>query len=585
MSTEISSSEPLPSSAPSDLNDGLYANTKRAAEFTSEDYKLELSNLPSSKFHVVKQIVERNYKIVPHKIRLGRKKAYLAFLSESDRDQAISTINAQDYRGRKLFAKPAAPRHDASLAKRLKSEAGQERDSDTNQEQTLDDEETTIEKLNAQVCPLWDKEYTEQLEIKDNLIRSVLNLGEQVVKLSPTLKSDSPKLFEWAQRNKKICCSYDGVNPSPRIDNYRNKCEFNVGRDSTVGFRLGRYKDGSERVVQPTAKCPIVNEVMLKVIDCFQTYLKNQDETKLRGFDHVTHSGHVRQLTIRTNENKECLVIVDMHPQDLSETDVDAEIKALVESFKKIPNVVSIYINISEKNHLTGSDKTLKLVFGDSHLFEELNIGSDNRIKFRIGPTSFFQVNTKAAENLYNSVGEVAQLNSKTLLLDVGCGTGTIGLSLAKRVSHVIGIEIVESAIEDAKINAQLNGITNVSFVAGKAEDLISECILIMKNKLTQQNNEGDIVAIVDPPRVGFNTSFIKSLRASNIKKVIYIACDPRANSNLASLCRPKSKAYQGDPFVPTRAKAFDLFPHTKLCELLLVYERLSDIKQDDNKS
>lgn len=545
---------------------------------------MEISNLPSSKFHVVKQIVERHYKIVPHKIRLGQKKAYLAFLSEKDRDQAISTINAQDYRGQTLFAKPAAPRHDP-LSKRLKSEAKDEATEEGSEEENIDTEETLIEKLNAQVCPLWDKEYSEQLKFKENHMRSVLNLSKQVLKLTPSLKRDSPKLFEWTQKNSKICCPFDGVQASPRIDGYRNKCEFNVGRDGTVGFRLGRYKNGSERVLKPTVKCPIVNEVMLQVIDCFQSFVKAQESTKLRGFNHVTHNGHLRQLTLRTNEKKECLVIVDMHPQELSQSELDAEMTAMVETFKKLTNVVSIYFNVSEKNHLTGSDKTLKLAYEQSHLFEYLNIGPDNPMKFIIGPSSFFQVNTKGAELLYDSIRDVANLNSKTLLLDVGCGTGTIGLSLAKRVSCVIGIELVESAIEDAKMNAMLNDITNVSFVAGKAEDLISECILIMKNKLTEQNNEGEIVAIVDPPRVGFNNSFIKSLRASNIKKVIYVACDPKANTNLVSLCRPKSKAYQGDPFVPTRAKAFDLFPHTKFCELLLVYERLPENSDESDKS
>lgn len=574
MSAEISSSQ-IPSTP---HEDGPYGNTKRSAEFTSENYKLEISNLPSSKFHVVKQIVERHYKITPHKIRLGQRKAYLAFLTEDDRDKAVATINAQDYRGQTLFAKPAAPRHDP-LSKRLKIES--QGNAEEPIEDEIYDEETAIQKLNAQVCPLWDKEYSEQLKIKENSMRSVLSLAKQIVKLSPTLKNDSPKLFAWTQENSKICCPFDGVEASPRINGYRNKCEFNVGRDGTVGFRLGRYKNGSERVLRPNEKCPIVNDIMLQVIDCFQAFIKD-GISKLQGFDHVTHNGHLRQLTIRTNEKKECLVIVDMHPQDLSESDLETEMKFMVEKFKTIPNIVSVYVNISEKNHLTGSDKTLKLIDGESHLFEYLNIGPDNPIKFRIGPTSFFQVNTKAAEVLYDSIREFAQLNSKTLLLDVGCGTGTIGLSLAKNVSHVLGIEIVESAIDDAKLNAKLNGITNVSFVAGKAEDLINECILIMKNKLTEQNNEGDIVAIVDPPRVGFNNSFIKSIRASNIRKIIYVACDPKANTNLVSLCRPKSKAYQGDPFVPTRAKAFDLFPHTKFCELLLVYERLSDKNSDD---
>lgn len=547
------------------------AKTKRELEFTSENYKLEVTNLPKHcKFHVVKQLLERHFKLGPHKIRVGKDRAYVAFTSEKERDHAISTIDNKEWKGRILEAKQAAPRHDPFVKKQRQ------------QDSTHIDHETCDEPLSGddiinQVCPLWGRSYEDQLKIKESSMRNLLNFSKQIAKLSPSLKKEAPKLFNWIQKNNKICCQYDGVEPSPRQIGYRNKCEFNVGPDGVVGFRSGRYKDGHERVVQPPPECPIVNKDMFKIIVMFQTLLQDTTRTKLRGFDNVTHEGHVRQLTIRTNERNECLIIVDINPQDFSIEDLENEIQKVVKAITTFDKVLSIYVNISAKEHINNRDSPMRLVFGQDCLYEYLEVDPDHPLKFRISPTSFFQVNTKAAELLYRSIIELAQLKSTSIVLDVGCGTGTIGLSLAKQVNHVIGIEIVESSIKDAKTNAATNGISNVSFYAGKAEDLINESILIAKSRLANQTEKGEIVAIVDPPRTGFNNSFVKSLRASNLRKIIYVACDPKANTNLISLCRPKSKAYQGDPFVPTRAKAFDLFPHTKFCELLLVYERLDE--------
>lgn len=548
----------------------LYGQTRRSLEFSSENYKLELNNLPRKcDYHVIKQLLERNFKLNVHKVRIGSGKAFISFASEKERDEAITKLDNQEYKGKILMAKIASPKYDP-LTKRLRIDPEAHADEGPDECPTGDD-------VNSKVCPLWNKTYEEQLKIKECDMRSVLNMAKQLNKICPRLQKDAPKLYSWTQKNTKVCCQFDGVTPSPILTGYRNKCEFNVGRNGVLGFRMGRYKESSERVVYPPSNCPIINKTMFKILEAFQDFLLNQDATKLKGFDNVTHEGNVRQLTIRTNQKNECLVIVDMHPQELSQAELEHEIENIVTILKTYEEVVSIYFNVSQKGHLTDAEQTLRLVYGQSHLYEYLTVMPDSPLKFRIGPTSFFQVNTKAAEQLYSSIIDLAQLDSKSLVLDVGCGTGTIALSLARKVGYVIGIEIVGSAIKDAKANAQENNITNVSFFAGRAEDLINESIAILKGKLEDQNKKGEIVAIVDPPRTGFNNSFVKSLRASNIKKIIYVACDAKANTNLVSLCRPSSKAYLGTPFVPVRAKAFDLFPATRFCELVLVYERLCD--------
>lgn len=548
-----------------DSETNLYGATKRSLEFTSENHKLEISNLPPKQdYHLIRHLLERQFKLQPHKIRVGHGKAFVAFASEQARDEALRVIHNHEWKGNVLVAKPAAPRHDP-MAKRVKTSELPDEDP-----AKVEGEEEECMDINTKVCPLLDKPYQDQLKIKESAMRHLLNFSKPIRKFCQNLEKEAPKLFNWLQENSKIACQFDGVEPSPILVGYRNKCEFNVDCNGTVGFRVGRYKNGSEKVVAPPPDCPLLNDEMFKVLKIFQEFLNSS--TKLKGFDHVSHEGHVRQITIRSNQQNDCLVIVDLNPQELTEQDINTEVESLKRSLLDLECVKSIFLNTSNKNHFSSTDQTVKLIYGQEHLQECLHVYTDHTLKFRIGPTSFFQVNTKACELLYRSIIELSGLGPKSLVLDVGCGIGTISLSVAKKVAYVIGIEIVESAVEDAKKNAKENSITNVSFVVGRAEELTSESISVLRKR---QVEGSEIVAIVDPPRSGFNNSFIKHLRASSIRKIVYIACDPKANTNLTALCRPTSKAYRGEPFVPTRAKAFDLFPHTKFCELLLVYERL----------
>ena len=547
--------------------------TKRSTEYSTENYKIELSNLPRKvKFHVIKNLLERNFKLTPHKIKLGQDKAYITFKDETERDNAILALHEQDWKGRTLYAKCASLQTDPAAKRRKESDIVNRNDGNKD---VSAEESPSDDAINDQVCPFWSLDYEKQIEFKEQSMRSILNMSNAVQKLDRDMHTNHRELSAWTLKNKKISCEFDGVVHSPVLRGYRNKCEFNIGSNGEVGFMLGRYKNGSDRVCKPPANCPILCEKIYEILDKFRSFLK--EKSQLKGFDLVTHEGHYRQITIRRNQNEEYLLIVDMNPQDLSQDDLKGEIENAVNELKSIEGIVSIFYNISGRSSYSSTNQSLKLVHGQDSLVETLNVIPEKPLKFHVGPSSFFQVNTKAAELLYSSIIDVAGLSSRSFVLDVGCGTGTIGLSLANKVNHVIGIEIVPEAIADAKLNAKMNDIENVSFYSGRAEDLIGESLKILKNKMEYQKIEdGEIVAIVDPPRVGFNNSFIKTLRASNIKKLIYVACDPKANTNLLTLCRPTSKAYQGEPFVPVRAKAFDLFPYTKFCELLIVYKRLS---------
>ena len=151
------------------------------------------------------------------------------------------------------------------------------------------------------------------------------------------------------------------------------------------------------------------------------------------------------------------------------------------------------------------------------------------------------------------------------------CGTGALGLSLAACVKQLIGIEICAPAVEDARENAVRNGITNARFIAAKAEDATRSVLDSLSDA-----EKASLVAIVDPPRAGLQAEVLKALRACEpLRKLIFVACHaPSFVHNAVTLCRPTSKSFAGAPFVPTKAFALDLFPHTPHCELIVVLER-----------
>ena len=211
-------------------------------------------------------------------------------------------------------------------------------------------------------------------------------------------------------------------------------------------------------------------------------------------------------------------------------------------------------------------------------------------LKFRISATAFFQINTVSAERLYETAAQwamSAQQNSKqkkkkkTVVFDICCGTGTIGLCIAKlcgsNIKKVIGLELIEEAVNDARFNAQSNGFSNAVFVAGKAEATLQRMLD------SEVGVTDSVVAIVDPPRCGVHKDICKVLRAqSRIERIIYVSCNSASCINDAlKLCQTPSKKTVGTPFKPVCAIGVDLFPHTEHVEMLMHLERCADSEID----
>jgi tRNA (uracil-5-)-methyltransferase len=257
--------------------------------------------------------------------------------------------------------------------------------------------------------------------------------------------------------------------------------------------------------------------------------------------------------------------------------EVDAEMARLVEFLTgpaamasyPMPLRLSVAVESADaRGEAAAGDNAagLQQLYGPAYIEERLH-----GLTYRVSPAAFFQVNTPGAEQLCELLQTVCAVGPKTVLLDVCCGTGTLGLSLARSVQKVVGVEICVPAVKDARANAGRNRVTNASFIASKAEHAIKGVL----ESLTD-DEKANLVAIVDPPRAGLHHDVIKALRAClPLTKLIFIACHaPAFVANAAPLCRPTSTSFAGPPFAPTQAHALDLFPHTAHCELIVVLER-----------
>ncbi|XP_077378324.1 tRNA (uracil-5-)-methyltransferase homolog A [Festucalex cinctus] len=545
--------------------------------FTSEIFKVEIRNLPKFiGFNDLKKFLAK-HGLSPHKIKLFVKQtfAFVTFKNEAERDKAMKMVHGMQWKGHVLSVRLAKPKADPIQRKRKQQEEDEGlggRPPSKRAEGDDDDDDDEEEPLNVQIAnavtPLWNVPYEEQLRRKEQ--DAVAVLQRLAKEIASTNKAMLPLLFDVKGKNDRMCCPLEQIRPSPTQTEYRNKCEFLIsmgadGEDKTVGFRLGKYKGGSCAVVGPAEACHVSAQAK-KVVQDFQKFIRS---TPYDVYSPETYEGHWKQLTVRTSRTKQAMAIVFFNPQKLEETELDALKMSMKKYFSegegKDSGITSLYfVREGQRKSPNIEDLPCELVAGDGFIHEEL-LG----LKFRISPHSFFQVNTAAAEVLYSTVGEWAQLDQDCTLLDVCCGTGTIGISLAKRVKKVIGIELCQEAVEDAEVNAKLNGLSNVEFHRGKAEDVFPNIL----NALMSPN----VTAIVDPPRAGLHSKVILAIRrAEHLKRLVYVACNAKAAmNNFIDLCRAPSNRVHGAPFQPVRAMAVDLFPQTAHFEMVLLFERV----------
>ena len=330
-------------------------------------------------------------------------------------------------------------------------------------------------------CVYRNIKYSHELELKYNYVKNAfIKEGIRDAKILPVLSAGK----EYAYRNK-------GQYPLTRV------------KGKTVA---GFYASKTHNVV-PAEDCAIQNPAFAPIL---RLVCEIADELSWSIYDEETKKGTLRHIYLRigekTGEVMLCLVINGKEPLH---TDV------LVERVKtKFPAVVSIILNFNSEDTNVVLGEKYKTLYGKSGICDELC-----GLKFFISPASFYQVNREGAELLYAKAREAADLKGGESIADLYCGTGTIGLSMAKNAKRLCGIEIVESAVECAKENAKNNGIENAEFICGDAsnKDVI----------LSAFGGVAPDVVVIDPPRKGSTRELVDTLADIGVKKVVYVSCSP----------------------------------------------------------
>ena len=546
--------------------------------FSSENFKIEVNNLPKFCGHAqMKKLFGHKLKLSYHKLKPcgpGKNYMFICFKNEEDKEKALTVINGFDYKGQKLEAKSASAGRDPL-----------QRQKDLSERNPVVDDRPVAVRLQEAVCPLAADSYDLQLTKKQSEV-SVL-----VKRLGSEVSRGHEALRQWVRarvREHETLAPVDNFVRSPVTNGYRNKCEFSIGQMTTseawgseklvsVGFRLSSYKGGSVEVVSvasledPASTLPHVPARMIEIARRLELYIR---ASGVMPYCTVERRGHWRSVMMRTSrggdleagaEDGEMMVVVSLDPGSLDHTTLDRIRGDLRQLFSDSGEVTSLFLHLSPARREAGHQDPAPELLSGTPTIQEVLLGR----QFSISPQAFFQVNTRAAEILYKMAGDIANLNDKSTLVDVCCGTGTIGLCLADKVRNVVGVDIVADAIRDAQKNAELNSVTNCAYFTGKAEDILQTILRDIDNK--------DIVAIVDPPRAGLHQKALRAIRSTlAIRRLVYISCDAKnAMKNFVDLSRPPSKTALGDPFLPVKIIPVDLFPHSKGFELVILFERI----------
>ncbi|HEN0327029.1 23S rRNA (uracil(1939)-C(5))-methyltransferase RlmD [Streptococcus agalactiae] len=333
---------------------------------------------------------------------------------------------------------------------------------------------------------------------------------------------------------------------------YRNKAQVPVRRVDGQ-LETGFFRKNSHTLV--SIEDYLIQEKEIDALINFTRDLLRKFDVK--PYDEEQQSGLIRNLVVRRGHytGQLMLVLVTTRPKIFR---IDQMIEKLVSAF---PSVVSIMQNINDRNSNVIFGKEFRTLYG-SDTIEDQMLGNT----YAISAQSFYQVNTEMAEKLYQKAIDFSDLNSEDIVIDAYSGIGTIGLSVAKQVKHVYGVEVVEKAVSDAKENATRNGITNSTYVADSAENAMAKWL-----------KEGikPTVIMVDPPRKGLTESFVYSAAQTKADKITYISC------NSATMARD-IKLFEELGYHLVKIQPVDLFPMTHHVETVALLSKLDVDKHID---
>jgi 23S rRNA (uracil1939-C5)-methyltransferase len=365
------------------------------------------------------------------------------------------------------------------------------------------------------------------------------------------LKMKQQQVFDQLTRIGKVeLPEFRPILGSVKTQEYRNKLDFGCANkrwltslelsDESLEKNvpaIGFHITGAFDKILPIEKCWLMDDLQNKIRNATLEYAKANG---LSFFDLRQQVGLLRDVIIRNSASGEWMVIYQFH---YDETGGEQEALGLLQHIAdKFPQITSLLYLDNQKCNDTIGDQEILVFKGEDHIFELME-----DLKFKVGPKSFYQTNTEQAYHLYSVAREFAGLTGEELVYDLYTGTGTIANFVAKKAKKVIGIEYVPEAIEDAKVNSQLNGIDNTLFFAGDMKDILND-------EFIQQYGRPDVI-ITDPPRAGMHPDVVKTILRAAPQRIVYVSCNPATQArDLQEL----DAAYRVAEVQPV-----DMFPHT----------------------
>ena len=399
-------------------------------------------------------------------------------------------------------------------------------------------------------CQIQALSYEEQLAFKENKVRSNLQ----------RIGGFSKEELE------QVCLPIVGMEHPFR---YRNKAQFPVGLDKEGKLVTGFYAARTHAII-PVEDCLLGVEENKDVLMAVKEWMLLK---QIPAYDETTGTGLVRHILIRygftTEEVMVCLII---------NGDRLPEKETLIERLSVLPGMTSISYNVNTERTNVILGKHTECIWGMPYITDYIHLRytgdfsvEDTAIAYHISPQSFYQVNPVQTEKLYSTALEYAKLTGKESVWDLYCGIGTISLFLSQKAKQVYGVEIVPQAIEDAKNNAALNGITNAEFFVGKAEEVLPQ--FYNSDDLDAGMRHPDVI-VVDPPRKGCDEQCLSTMLAMRPERIVYVSCDS------ATLARDLRILVDGG-YELQKVRAFDQFAHTGHVETVVLLSQLKQ-KPDD---
>lgn len=344
---------------------------------------------------------------------------------------------------------------------------------------------------------------------------------------------------------------------SAKTTHYRNKLEFTFSESRWLSQE--EIASGNEFEPEPALGYHIPGKFD-KVFDVKNCYLQPEPSNSIRLAvrDFATKhnlpflnlrskEGLLRNIIVRTASTGDVMVILVVK-------NFNDSVKELLNFIKsQFPQITSLFYVVNQKVNDTINDLSVELFHGKDHILEEME-----GIKFKVGPKSFYQTNSEQAYELYKVARNFADIKPDEHVYDLYTGTGTIANFVAAKAKHVVGVEYVPEAIDDAKVNSEINNIKNTSFFAGDIKDLLTEAFM-------QEQGYPDVV-ILDPPRAGVHPDVLDSILHANPKRIVYVSCNPASQARDIAIL---DKSYK-----VTRVQPVDMFPHTHHVENVVLMEK-----------